>query len=58
MKNIQMERIIEDIDSCLNKASLALEDEDKGYPYVAGYLSSVLKTLRFQIKQTLNTQND
>jgi hypothetical protein len=58
MKNIQMERIIEDIDSCLNEASLALEDEDKGYPYVAGYLSSVLKTLQFQIKQTLNTQND
>jgi len=58
MKTIQMQLIIEDIDSCLNTASLALEDEDKGYPYAYGYLNSVLKTIQFQIKQTMKTQND
>ena len=57
MKNIQMERLIDDIDRCLFEASLSLEDEDKGYPYVAGYLGSVLKTIQFQIKQTLETQS-
>ena len=55
MKNIQMERIVEDIDKCLNEANLALTDKEKSYSYVCGYLTSVLKTLQFQIKLTLDT---
>jgi hypothetical protein len=58
MKNIQMERIVEDIDKCLNEANWALSDKEKGYPYVCGYLTSVLKTLQFQIKLTLDSQSE
>ena len=58
MKNIQMERIVEDIDKCLNEANLALSDKERGYPYIAGYLSSVLRSLQFQIKLTLDSQSE
>ena len=53
-----MERIVEDIDKCLNEANMALSDKERGYPYVAGYLSSILKSLQFQIKLTLDTQSE
>jgi hypothetical protein len=53
MTNIQIQRMIEDIQDVLNKGQIALNDDDLGYPYVAGYYYSVLKTLLFMLKQEL-----
>jgi hypothetical protein len=53
MTDIQIERIVEDIQDALNKGELALKNDDLGYPYVAGYYGSLLQTLMFMLKQEL-----
>jgi|LakMenEpi03Aug12_release.lakeMendotaPanAssembly.Ray.scaffolds.fasta_scaffold1559733_2 hypothetical protein len=53
MTTIQIERMIEDIDTVVKYGQQSLEDKEKGYPYVAGYYESVLKTLSFMLSQEL-----
>ena len=53
MTQIQIERMIEDIENVLNYGRDSLSDSDKGYPYVAGYYESVLMTLSFMLSREL-----
>lgn len=53
MKQVQIERMIEDIEKSLKYGESALEDKEKGYAYVSGYYHSVLKTLSFMLSQEL-----
>ena len=53
MKQVQIERMIEDIEKSLKYGESALEDKEKGYAYVSGYYYSVLKTLSFMLSQEL-----
>ena len=53
MTDIQIERLVEDIQNALSKGELALKNDDLGYPYVAGYYGNILKTLMFMLKQEL-----
>ena len=53
MTDLQIQRIIEDIERTLKCGESALEDTEKGYPYVAGYYSSVLKTISFMLSQEI-----
>ena len=53
MTNLQIERMIEDIEESLKYGESALEDKEKGYAYVSGYYHSVLKTLSFMLSQEL-----
>lgn len=53
MTNIQIERLVEDIENSLAKGKIALDDKELSYPYVAGYYESVLKTVYFMLKQEL-----
>lgn len=53
VKTIQLEHILKDIKSCLHETNLALEDENKGYPYAYGYMRQVITEIQFQIHQML-----
>jgi len=53
MTNLQLERLIEDIESNIRVGSEALEDPEKGYPYVAGFYEATLKTLAFMLSQEI-----
>ena len=53
MTDLQIQRIIEDIERTLKCGESALEDKEKGYAYVSGYYYSVLKTLSFMLSQEL-----
>lgn len=53
MTQTQIERMIEDIDNVIKLGQSAIDNKDKGYPYVAGYYESVLKTLSFMLSQEL-----
>lgn len=53
MTQIQIERLVEDIENAIVKGKKAMRDKDLSYPYVAGYYESVLETLCFMLKQEL-----
>ena len=53
MTNLQLKRLIEDIESNIRVGREALEDKEKGYPYVAGFYEATLKTLAFMLSQEI-----
>ena len=53
MTNLQLERIIEDIESNIRIGREALEDNEKGYPYVAGFYEATLKIIAFMLPQEI-----
>ena len=53
MTKLQIERIIEDIESNIRIGREALEDKEKGYPYVAGFYEATLKTIAFMLSQEI-----
>ena len=53
MKQIKIERILEDIEHNVNLGREALEDEDKGYPYVVQLYEATLKTVSFMLSQEI-----
>lgn len=53
MTNLQIERIIEDIESNIRIGREALKDKAKGYPYVAGFYEATLKTIAFMLSQEI-----
>ena len=50
MTKTQIQRIIDDITDSVSVGEVALDDEDKGYPYVAGYYGSLLQEIKFKLK--------
>lgn len=53
MTQTQIQCMIDDIEDALKKGEISLKKKGLGYPYVAGYYDSVLKTLSFMLKQEL-----
>ena len=53
MTNLQLERIIEDIETNIGLGREALKDNEKGYPYVAGFYEATLKTVAFMLSQEI-----
>ena len=53
MTNLQLERIIEDIENNIKQGNEALKDSEKGYPYVAGFYEATLKTVAFMLSQEI-----
>ncbi len=53
MTETQIQRLIDDITDAVSMGQVALDDEDKGYPYVAGYYGSLLQEIKFKLLQDL-----
>ena len=53
MTETQIQRIIDDITDTISMGQVALDDKDKGYPYVAGYYGSLLQEIKFKLLQDL-----
>ena len=53
MTNLQLERIIEDIESNISIGRESLEDKEKGYPYVVAFYEATLKTIAFMLSQEI-----
>mgnify|MGYP000362280234 CR=1 FL=1 len=53
MTETQIQRIIDDITDTISMGKVALDDEDKGYPYVAGYYGSLLQEIKSKLLQDL-----
>ncbi len=53
MTETQIQRIIDDITDTISMGKVALDDEDKWYPYVAGYYGSLLQEIKYKLLQDL-----
>ncbi len=53
MTETQIQRLIDDITDTISMGQVAIDDEDKGYPYVAGYYGSLLQEIKFKLLQGL-----
>jgi len=53
MTKTQIQKIIDDITDAVNMGKVAVDDKDKGYPYVAGYYGSLLQEIKFKLSQNL-----
>jgi hypothetical protein len=53
MTKTQIQRLINDITDTISMGQVALDDEDKGYPYVAGYYGSLLQEIKSKLLQDL-----
>ena len=53
MTKTQIQRIIDDITDSVSMGEVALDDDDRGYPYVAGYYGSLLQEIKFKLLQDL-----
>ena len=53
MTKTQLQRLIDDITDAISMGQVAIDDEDKGYPYVAGYYGSLLQEIKLKLLQDL-----
>ena len=53
MTKTQIQKIIDDITDAVNMGKVAVDDKDKGYPYVAGYYGSLLQEIKLKLLQDL-----
>jgi hypothetical protein len=53
MTKTQLQRLIDDITDAIRMGQLAIDDKDKGYPYIAGYYGSLLQEIKFKLLQDL-----
>ena len=53
MTETQIQRIIDDITDTISMGQVALDDDDRAYPYVAGYYGSLLQEIKSKLLQDL-----
>lgn len=53
MTKTQLQRLIDDITDAIRMGQVAIDDKDKGYPYIAGYYGSLLQEIKFKLLQDL-----